>query len=320
MNYNILYCFDSNYNQQAFSSISSLLDKASSKISLHILHKEESKTDFFPKYIKNHKKIKKISVHQFNSSNYKFPNIENAHVSEATYYRIYFDDYLPNDIDFLMYLDSDFICVNDPCFVMKDSIYQLREKQKVIGAVTQNVKNESNRKMFENINMQSEKYFNAGMLLINVKKWNDLKLKEKMLEKLNNLDFELKFWDQDLFNHIIDGNYVELSNRLNWQVRLETSIQDYQKETNKNSPIFLHFLGKQKPWIGKGLFTQNSEIYQGEFRKHSKDFYHIEHRWMVNSLKSLLNSIFNLQFFNIKNKKKFLFLFFRNYFIKRGLV
>ena len=47
MNYNILYCFDSNYNQQAFSSISSLLDKASSKISLHILHKEESKTDFF---------------------------------------------------------------------------------------------------------------------------------------------------------------------------------------------------------------------------------------------------------------------------------
>ena len=46
----------------------------------------------------------------------------------------------------------------------KDSIYQLREA-KVIGAVTQNVKNESNRKMFEDINMQSEKYFNAKYYL-----------------------------------------------------------------------------------------------------------------------------------------------------------
>ena len=37
---NFLYCFDENYNIQALTSINSLLNNASRKINLHILHKD----------------------------------------------------------------------------------------------------------------------------------------------------------------------------------------------------------------------------------------------------------------------------------------
>ena len=37
---NFLYCFDNNYNKQAFTSIISLLNKSSEKISINIIHKE----------------------------------------------------------------------------------------------------------------------------------------------------------------------------------------------------------------------------------------------------------------------------------------
>jgi len=318
MKYNILYCFDSNYNLQAFSSISSFLDKTSEKLNIHIIHKDESTMDFLPNYIKSHNMLNNAYVYQFNSKRSFFPNLENVHVSEATYYRIYFSDYISNEIDFLIYLDSDFICNSDPHSKLIESINLVYKSENVIGAVTQNVKDDSNEKLFDDIKMKSSRYFNAGMLLIDVKKWQEQDITKKMLFKLDNLDFDLKFWDQDLFNHIIDGKYTELSKKLNFQMKLEEISHTYHSNDH-NPPIFFHFLGKQKPWTGKGLLAINSEIYQREFRKHSKDFYHIEHRWIINSIKILFNSVFNLQFFKIQNKKQFLLLFFRSYYAKRKL-
>ena len=40
-NINFLYCFDKNYNTQAFSSMISLLNNTSKRISIYVIHNEE---------------------------------------------------------------------------------------------------------------------------------------------------------------------------------------------------------------------------------------------------------------------------------------
>ena len=104
-----------------------------------------------------------------------------------------------------------------------------------------------NNDRFEDIKMKSSKYFNAGMILINVNKWKELNLREKLLDTLKRSEIKLTMWDQDLLNNVIDGQYLELSNVLNWSMRLYGSLEEDEVYADKNQPpIFFHFFGKQK--------------------------------------------------------------------------
>ena len=35
------------------------------------------------------------------------------HISEATYYRLFIEQHLPNDIDEILYIDPDVVCLNN---------------------------------------------------------------------------------------------------------------------------------------------------------------------------------------------------------------
>ena len=69
--------------------------------------------DDFPKIIINHKNLNKITINTFDLKHKDFPNIENSHVSEATYYRIYLNEFLPSDTNSILYVDADIIFLND---------------------------------------------------------------------------------------------------------------------------------------------------------------------------------------------------------------
>ena len=80
---NFLYCFDENYNTQAFVSIYSLLQNVSEKINIFIIHKNKDHL-FFPPEVLNHKNLNELNTYEYKQSEFAFPNIENAHVSEAS--------------------------------------------------------------------------------------------------------------------------------------------------------------------------------------------------------------------------------------------
>ena len=56
-NINFLYCFDKNYNTQAFSSMISLLNNTSKRISIYVIHDEENFKYQVPSRILNHKNL-----------------------------------------------------------------------------------------------------------------------------------------------------------------------------------------------------------------------------------------------------------------------
>ena len=315
---NLLYCFDSNYNLQAFSSIISILDKTSIKINLYIIHKSEESNSFLPKSIKEHNNLNLCEVYKFDNRISNFPNLENVHVSEATYYRIFLDEYLPENLENIIYIDSDIICNRDPGPIFSNYIKKLNKSEYLLGAKTEWSKDSSNTEYFKKLQMKSTNYLNAGVLIINLTRWKIDETREKLLTTLENPEFEFESWDQDLFNIFFDGDYIELDSSLNWNVDLYKEYLTGEEISFQDS-VLVHFYGKTKPWVGRGLFTKSSDIYHREYRKISSNIYHIEHRWIPHSIQFLIKSLFNRKFFIIKYKFRFIYDFIKTMLRKKNI-
>ena len=71
----ILYCFDKNYNEQAITSIYSLLENSSKKLTIHVLHNEPNSLSNLIKLIDNHEKLEKINLYMFKNDDYNFQKL-----------------------------------------------------------------------------------------------------------------------------------------------------------------------------------------------------------------------------------------------------
>ena len=100
---NFLYCFDKNYNIQAYVSIFSLLENVNKKINIYIIHKEPEKFKKYKKKILKHEKLNELHIQKFVNV-FEFPGLFEAHVSEATYYRLFIEDYIPKNVEHLIFL------------------------------------------------------------------------------------------------------------------------------------------------------------------------------------------------------------------------
>lgn len=296
---NFLFCFDNNYNKQAFTSIYSLLSNTDSKLNFHIIHKSQDTDDFIPYKIKNHKNLNKVIVYKFKDKA-NFPNLDDVHVSEATYYRLFIQNYIKNDIEDLIYLDSDIICINNFDFEAKKYINKLKSSQNIIGAKTEF--KSGNKEGLERFNISNKNYFNAGVLFIDYKKWRQKEIGIKLIDNLVNNKQHLKYWDQDLLNLFFNGSYIELTEYLNFKVQLsETEFKFTLSEKQEQNALFLHFSGKFKPWSLKGALNENSAYYHKYFKEiNGKDF-HIYNKRRLNTLKDLLKNLINFKIFNTKN-------------------
>ncbi len=317
----ILYCFDENYNIQGFSSIFSLLNKSSKKLNINLIHKTINDVNFIPKKILNHINLNNIKVYKFKNNGYKFPNINGTHVSEATYYRLFIDDYLPNSIEQIVYMDADIICVNDPIYEIETEIKKLKTSDKVISCKTELYFNE-NSEVFNRLQMRSNEYFNAGLMIIDFKKWKDQNIKSNLIDLLQKEFKNLKYWDQDLLNCYFDGKYLEIDEKFNKVVDLATygylnfyiSNKDF-----KNNAIFVHYAGSHKPWNINGILCNLSEIYQQSFRDLFKSKYHITHKMKRLSIYYLLRSFIDLSFFKSKYPIQLLYCFIQSLFSNKKI-
>jgi lipopolysaccharide biosynthesis glycosyltransferase len=58
-------------------------------------------------------------------------------------------------------------------------------------------------------------YFNSGMLLIDVEKWREQNISEKVMEYLLKYPERIKFVDQCGLNAVLNGNWMKLPARFN---------------------------------------------------------------------------------------------------------
>jgi lipopolysaccharide biosynthesis glycosyltransferase len=273
----------------------SFLNNTNEKLIIHVIHKTESTSENFPIKIKKHEKLEELLVYRFNSEHTLFPNIENSHVSEATYYRIFFDGYIENisDIDSLIYIDCDMVCISNPFGNIRENSKKLLLSEFTIGAKTEDLSPDEEEIIFSNLNLLSGKYLNAGFLIIDVKKWLSRKTTSELTSTINNLKDKITYWDQDVFNSYFDGQYLELPKSLNTNTELEsTKLVD-------NNSLVLHYYGKTKPWNTKGILNSKSRYYQENFRSLNLGTYHITHKKRGLSAKQLFNGFLTFKIFSI---------------------
>lgn len=295
---NFLYCFDSNYNIPASCSIYSLLENCKDKINIFIMHKDFSSLDFLPHAITKHPKLNQIRIYQADLSDYDFPNIFGTHVSEATYYRLFLQDYINEDIEHITYLDCDAFCINDPTPLINETIEKMMSSKFTISTLLEpGLSNHS----INFLNMKSNKYFNAGVMIIDLKKWKANDLKNKSLKIIEENKEKLLFWDQDVLNLYFDDQYEPLPIALNFKVDIEigNNKNNFTKNEKKDVSI-LHYSGKFKPWSVRGAVNDNPDYFQEIYRSLYSKKYYLNINYKKNALNDILNSLINRTLFSAR--------------------
>ena len=292
MMFNFLYCFDDNYNIPAFCSIFSLLENVDEKINIIVMHKNMEGDEGFPKAITEHQNMGDLSVNIVKTENYNFPNIEGTHISEATYYRLLIEDYVDVDLNSLIYLDCDVICIDNPLEKLKSLLTQLKDSKSTVAVLPEPGMFDYGNK---NYNLENN-YFNAGVMVIDYKKWKEGDLKKIFFKIIKDHDTNLKYWDQDVLNIHFNKKYISIPLALNFKVDMELS----DKISEYLDIKLLHYSGKFKPWSIKGALNYNSEYFQESYRKLFNKKYYFLFNYKKNALNDLLKGLFTLSILTTK--------------------
>lgn len=305
---NFVYCFDDNYNEQAITSINTLVTKLENQYNLFIIHSNLSRFD------KNkiiNKENGNLYLYEFNNSNYNFPNIENVHVSEATYFRIFIEEYIDIDIDYFIYLDADIICMNNPEHYLHSKIKDMGEKKIPLAANTETYRNFDDAPYFKNLDLKNNKYFNAGVLIVDFKYWKQNNVSQELLTIMDAYKNNIVFWDQDILNIFYDGNFLELTDFANFNLPI-SKFQLFSESFIKKNVIFMHYKGKPKPWNIKYALNKSSEYYHSEFRKYNKNKYHLVIDNLFVDSYYFLKHLISLNYLKVQYPFKFVYSFIKS--------
>ena len=295
--YNFVYCFDKNFNTQSAVSIYSLLENVDEQINLYIIHNEPNTFEEYSKKLSKHSKCKKIDLIEV-VTEVSFPNIENNHISIATYFRIFIFKYLKN-LDHVIYLDSDTVVLKNPLDIINDELTKLVNSENIISAVDETTK-EISPDIFERLDLTGTKYFNAGVIIINLNKAKNENTFNNLISTMLNLNSKIKQWDQDVLNKYFDEKICELNQTLN--VKFDADIES---ENFNSQHTILHYLGSKKPWHIEYLLMYPNNHFQLNYQQftNSKNYF-LTTKWKKNMTLTYLKQIFKFKkFINKKNYK-----------------
>ncbi len=299
MKLNFLYAFDSNYNTQACVSIYSLLENVEEQVNVYVILDSSNINFAFPEDILNHKNLKNLITKEINSVR-EFYNVETSHISQATFYRLYLSSLFENEQLNLVYLDADIVCVSNPLKEILEVFDNMKKEEKTLGFADEFYRYQ-NDEPFNRLNMSNQKYFNAGVMFIDLQTWKLKNYSEKAIELIDILKNKAQFWDQGVLNSLIDGDYLTIDVKLNYR----TSGIDVGKMTDDIT--FIHYSGKTKPWDIGGIFEEFSLIYHDYYKKLYGKTYHIISRNRKNSLIKFFKSFKNVRLISFNSYLKFIY-------------
>lgn len=132
-----------------------------------------------------------------------------------------------------IYIDADAICIAP----LKE-LWNLDLQEHII-AVTPDHPN-SNKYRAEYLKLKSGKYFNDGIMLVDVNAWEKYDITPKCFAYQDEPRKRFLGQDQDIMNLVFDGNVYFLPHKYN----ITAGGDDYDTDGG----VFIHWTGRRKPW------------------------------------------------------------------------
>lgn len=193
------------------------------------------------------------------------------HVSLSTYLRFMISEVLPADTDRAIYIDSDMLVLRNlgelwrqpqlgnavlavqECaapFIDSSIVFSKEPRRQRHLAAIRPVAN------YKDLGIPpTNKYFNGGLLVIDVKYWRQEQVSRQLMECLAKHRDHVLWWDQYALNCVLHDSWGELDLRWNQGAHLfrypsagqsPFALETYQ-QLNKD-PWIVHFCSPSKPW------------------------------------------------------------------------
>ena len=288
----IFMSFDEGYAPYASTCIASICDNTKKHIEFFIIdcgikNDTKNKVELLKKIYQN-LSIEWIS---FDTENFLKDFKTCFHFSKAMYGRI-FIPILKKEIDKAIYLDVDTICLSDISELFDESLdgYPL-------GAVWEDYMEEKghNKEHLTRLGIkEGHKYFNSGVLLLDLKAWREKNITNTVLGYEPLLKDKLIFPDQDLLNYSFANGYKILNERYN--VTAPRARKHYSMGKLVDC-VIRHFEGGKKPWLCHPLKLERMKSNHIGM----KSFWHYAKK---TSFYNEMISKFPIYFLFFKNRKK----------------
>lgn len=186
----------------------------------------------------------------------------------STYYRLKMASILPEDIEKVLYLDCDTLIRGH-----LDEVWNLELKDNLIAGVIDTTGKFARTSIGLPI---KSVYVNAGVLLVNIKKWREESIEQQCMDFLEKNNFKVEFNDQGVINRVCNDRILTLSPKYNFMPPYERySLRNLERIVGKKdfisndelyetkaNPIIIHYAGYafNRPW-----FSGSNGRYKCEF-------------------------------------------------------
>ena len=178
-------------------------------------------------------------------------------ISLSSYARLFLPQMLPEKIKKVIYLDCDTII----CESLKD-LFTIPMEKKGVAAVQDSIGNEVKGQVGL---LATDKYFNAGVLLINIEQWKRECLTKKFLDYIEEKDGRVWHHDQGVLNHCFRNQWLIIHPKYNimtihyiykkkqilryYKENAEFYEENYLEEAKRN-PVIIHYTPSftSRPW------------------------------------------------------------------------
>ncbi len=248
MKINICFSSDNNYVQHLCVAITSILKNAGNDDDLYFFIFDGGISSDNKNNILKLKIIKNFNIEYINIDASVFENLPNFsnYISNATYFRFKIASLLPN-IEKIIYVDCDIVVLGS----LKELFDEDIEEYHIAGV--EDIGYYLHRR---GLKRETESfYINAGIIVMNLKKWRQDNIEEKLLSFSSASKEKLVHADQDIINKVLNKTCKPLE--LKWNVqdsfyRVVNYMEKHPLVKNiKNAwknPVIIHYTGEKKPW------------------------------------------------------------------------
>ncbi|MGN6389594.1 MAG: glycosyltransferase family 8 protein [Burkholderiaceae bacterium] len=244
--FHIAFCIDDHYFRAMGATITSIIDNNPGQaLAFHVLTFSASDEHRFRlQQLEEKFPNVRTQLHVLDTADFKqFDHfIRFSHYSLSIFTRLVIPTVLQDTTDRVLYLDADILCVGK-----LDGLIDMDISGDIAAAVP-DVPNMVRRRVAA-LGLKHPEYFNAGVMFINIPRWQEHRITEATMDALLQHGKKLRYNDQDALNIALNGQTRFLPIRYN---RIYDLIHDLGNNITSMHPVgnavFLHFAGSVKPW------------------------------------------------------------------------